>query len=79
MVGNHFVGQLVQLLLYIHALSGVNRSLEQESLINTCVWLHSAIFIFKQLQIHIVVVRHAHVHCRFVGDVGNESVLPSSG
>lgn len=78
-VGNHFVGQLVQLFLNIHALSGMNRSLQQESLINTCVWLHSAIFIFKQLQIHIVVIRHAHVHRRFVGNVGNEGVLHSSG
>lgn len=78
-VGNHFVGQLVQLFLDVHALSGMNRSLQQESLINTCIWLHSAIFIFKQLQIHIVVIRHAHVHCRFVRDVGNESVLHSSG
>ena len=48
-VGNHFVGQLVQLFLNIHALSSMNRSLQHESLINTCVWLHSAIFIFKQL------------------------------
>jgi len=77
-VGNHFVGQLVQLFLDVHALSGMDRSLQQECLINACVWLHSAIFIFKQLQIHIVVIRHAHVHCRFVGDVGNESVLHSS-
>ena len=78
-VGNHFVGQLVQLFLDVHALSRMNWSLQQESLINTCIWLHSAIFIFKQLQIHIVVICHAHVHCRFVGDVGNESVLHSSG
>lgn len=78
-VGNHFVGQLVQLFLDVHALSGMDRSLQQESLINACVWLHGAIFIFKQFQIHIVVIRHAHVHCGFVGDVGNESVLYSSG
>lgn len=79
MVGDHLVRQLVQLLLYIHALSRMNWSLQQESLINTCVWLHCPILIFEQFQVHVIVIRHAHVYCWFVGDVGDKSVLNSSG